>query len=357
MTIADIALNFIDNDEDGVIGLDGKLNIRPKYQREFVYDDGKRNAVIDTILKGFPLNVMYWSKNADGTFEIIDGQQRTISFCRYVTDDFTILINGESKGFRNLTATDKEKILNYKLMIYICEGTEKEKLAWFKVINIAGEKLTAQELLNASYTGTWLSHAKLLFSKSKCQAYMIGKDFVNGSPIRQEILETAISWINKGDVSGYMAKHQHSPNANELWNYFENVINWIKSTFPVYRKEMKGLDWGALYDAHHRTIRNATALEEQISQLMIDDEITNQKGIYAYVLTGDQRYLNLRKFTESQRRQKYEEQRGICKLCDKHFPIEYMEADHIDPWSKQGKTNTENCQMLCNPCNRRKSSK
>jgi len=242
-------------------------------------------------------------------------------------------------------------------MIYICEGTEKEKLAWFKVINIAGEKLTAQELLNASYTGTWLSHAKLLFSKSKCQAYMIGKDFVNGSPIRQEILETAISWINQGDVSGYMAKHQHSPNANELWNYFENVINWIKSTFPVYRKEMKGLDWGALYDAHHRTIRNATALEEQISQLMIDDEITNQKGIYAYVLTGDQRYLNLRKFTESQRRQKYEEQRGICKLCDKHFPIEYMEADHIDPWSKQGKTNTENCQMLCNPCNRRKSSK
>jgi uncharacterized protein with ParB-like and HNH nuclease domain len=192
---------YVDNAEEGVVGYNGKLNIRPKYQREFVYDDKKRNAVIDTICKDFPLNVMYWVKNEDGTFEVLDGQQRTISFCQYVKSDFSV----DNRAFHNLTNTEKEQILNYKLMVYFCEGNDKEKLDWFKIINIAGEKLTDQELRNAVYTGTWLTNAKSIFSKSNCAAYLLSKDYVNGSPIRQEILETALSWISNGEIEKYMS--------------------------------------------------------------------------------------------------------------------------------------------------------
>ena len=191
ITVREVAEKYVDNAEEGVVGYHGKLNIRPKYQREFVYDEKKRNAVMDTIRKDFPLNVMYWVKNEDGTFEVLDGQQRTISFCQYVNSDFSI----DNRAFHNLTNTEKEQILNYKLMVYFCEGNDKEKLDWFKIINIAGEKLTDQELRNAVYTGTWLTHAKSIFSKSNCAAYLLSKEYVNGSPIRQEILETALSWI------------------------------------------------------------------------------------------------------------------------------------------------------------------
>ena len=191
ITVRDVAEKYVDNDEEGVVGYNGKLNIRPKYQREFVYDDKKRNAVIDTIRKEFPLNVMYWVKNEDGTFEVLDGQQRTISFCQYVNGDFSV----DNRAFHNLTNTEKEQILNYKLMIYFCEGNDKEKLDWFKIINIAGEKLYDQELRNAVYTGTWLTSAKSTFSKSNCAAYLLSKDYAKGTPIRPEILQTAMSWI------------------------------------------------------------------------------------------------------------------------------------------------------------------
>ena len=244
MAIRDIAEKYVDNNEEGVIGYNGKLNIRPKYQREFVYDEKKRNAVIDTIMKGFPLNVMYWVKNDDGTFEILDGQQRTISFCQYVAGDFSV----KNRTFHNLTVTEQQQILDYPCMIYFCEGNDKEKLDWFKIINIAGEKLTDQELRNAVYTGTWLTSAKGIFSKTQCAAYNLSSKYVTGSPIRQEILQTAISWKNKGNIEEYMSIHQHDPNANELWIYFQNVINWVMLTFPKYRKEMKGIDWGKLYD-------------------------------------------------------------------------------------------------------------
>lgn len=189
ITIKEIAENYVDNQEEGVIGYNGKLNIRPKYQREFVYDEKKRNAVIDTIMKGFPLNVMYWVKNDDGTFEILDGQQRTISFCQYVVGDFSV----NNRTFHNLTVTEQQQILDYQCMIYFCEGNDKEKLDWFKIINIAGEKLTDQELRNAVYTGTWLTSAKSIFSKTQCAAYNLSSKYVTGSPIRQEILQTAIS--------------------------------------------------------------------------------------------------------------------------------------------------------------------
>ena len=353
ITVRDVAEKYVDNDEEGVVGYNGKLNIRPKYQREFVYDEKKRNAVIDTIRKDFPLNVMYWVKNDDETFEVLDGQQRTVSFCQYVNGDFSV----DNRAFHNLTNTEKEKILNYKLMVYFCEGNDKEKLDWFQIINIAGEKLTDQELRNAVYTGTWLSDAKLKFSKSNCAAYLLSKDYVPGSPIRQEILEKALSWISKGEIEKYMSIHQHDPNANELWMYFRSVIEWVKLTFTKYRKEMKGIDWGSLYDEFKDKMFDTAKLEQEIQALMMDDDVTAKKGIYQYVLTRNEKYLNIRAFTDSQKRAAYERQKGICVKCGKHFEFHEMEADHITPWHLGGKTNADNCQMLCKDDNRRKSGK
>lgn len=351
--IRDVVSGYIDNDEEGVRGYNNRLDIRPKYQREFVYDEKKRNAVIETINNGFPLNVMYWCKNDDGSYEILDGQQRTISFCQYVNGDFSL----NNRAFHNLTREEQEKILDYKLMIYICEGSEKEKLDWFKIINIAGEQLTPQELRNAIYTGSWLSDAKLKFSKTNCAAYLLAKEYIVGSPIRQEILETALKWINKGNPEGYMSAHQHDPNANELWTYFRNVIEWAKDTFTTYRSQMKGIDWGFLYDNFHTKTLDTNKLEEEIAELMMDEDVTNKKGIYSYVLTRDERYLNIRAFSENQKREAYERQNGICANCGVHFEIDEMEADHITPWHLGGKTTSENCQMLCRDCNRRKSGK
>ena len=233
-------------------------------------------------------------------------------------------------------------------------ATIRKKLDWFKIINIAGEKLYDQELRNAVFTGTWLTSAKGIFSKSNCAAYLLAKDYVNGSPIRQDILETAISWIANGDIDKYMSIHQHDPNANELWTYFRNVIEWVRLTFPAYRHEMKGINWGGLYDQFKGIVFDTTKLEREIAALMMDDDVTNKKGIYAYVLSRNERTLNIRAFTPAQKREAYERQRGICVKCSKHFELSEMEGDHITPWNKGGKTNAENCQMLCLECNRRK---
>lgn len=358
LTVRGIANGYIDNAEEGVRGYGGLLNIRPKYQREFVYDDTKRNAVIDTIKKGFPLNVMYWVKNEDGTFEVLDGQQRTVSFCQYVNGDFSL----NNKAFHNLTNTEKNAILDYKCMVYFCEGNDLEKLEWFKTINIAGEKLTDQELRNAVYTGEWLTNAKLKFSKSNCAAYNLANKYVNGSLIRQDYLETAISWINDGKIEEYMSIHQHDPNANELWAYFLSVITWVESTFVKYRREMKGINWGALYNRFHGQIFDTVQLEKRIADLMMDDDVTNKKGIYSYVLTGEEKYLSLRQFTESQKRTVYERQSGICPYCvnehrqKTHYEYTEMEGDHLTPWSEGGKTGIDNCQMLCKEHNRKKSN-
>jgi len=351
ITVREVVKNYVDNAEEGVVGYDGKLNIRPKYQREFIYKEKERAAVIDTIRKNFPLNVIYWVKNEDGLFEVLDGQQRTISFCQYVKGDFSI----NDRAFHNLTETEKNQILDYKLMVYFCEGNDKEKLDWFKIINLAGVKLTDQELRNAVYTGTWLTHAKSIFSKTNCPAYLLSKDYVSGTAIRQDILEMALSWKSKGKIENYMSIHQHDPNANELWLYFKNVIEWVKCTFTKYRKEMKGIDWGSLYDDFHNKLLDVDKLEQEIQTLMLDDDVTHKKGIYPYVLTRNENCLNIRVFTDSQKRAAYERQNGICAKCNAHFELSEMEADHITPWSKGGKTIPSNCQMLCKECNRRKS--
>jgi len=348
--VRDLTKGYQDNDEAGVVGYSGKLDIRPPYQREFIYRDKQRDAVIETIMRDFPLNVMYWAVRDGGDYEVIDGQQRTISVCQYVEGDFAF----KGRYFHNLRSDEQALIHNYPLMVYLCSGTESEKLEWFKTINIAGEKLTDQELRNAVYAGSWVSDAKRYFSKNGCPAYGLGSDYMNGAPIRQDYLETVIKWINGGEVEGYMAKQQHKPNANELWLYFQSVIAWVRATFPRHRKEMKTVAWGELYNGFKDTELDSAKLEVQVASLMADEDITRKKGIYYYVLDGQEKHLNIRAFTPNQKREAYERQGGICPVCGNHFLLEEMEADHITPWHEGGKTSAENCQMLCRDDNRRK---
>ena len=351
IAIKELTNSYEDNEENGVVGFNGKLDIRPPYQREFVYGDKERKAVIETVQKDYPLNVMYWAVREDGSYEVIDGQQRTISICQYVEGQFSV--NG--LAFHNLTNDKRQQILDYKLMVYFCSGKDSEKLEWFETINIAGKELTKQELRNAVYSGSWVSDAKRYFSKNSRPK--LGDDYLGGSANRQEYLETAISWISNGEIEEYMSINQHSANANELWLYFQAVISWIKATFPKYRKEMKGLPWGILYNEFKNQKFDSKKLEEEVTKLMIDEDVDSKKGIYSYVLTRKEKYLNIRAFSENQKRESYERQDGICPKCGVKFEIHEMEADHIDPWHEGGKSTEENCQMLCKHDNRIKSGK
>ena len=352
---------YVNNDEEGVLGYGGKLNIRPKYQREYIYKDKERNAVIDTVMKGFPLNVMYWADNENRTFEVLDGQQRILSICKYLNSEFSI----KYRAFHNLTDPEKKRIMNYELLVYFCKGDDEDKLDWFQTINIAGLKLSDQELRNAVYCGSWVTDAKRYFSKTGCPAFDIAGDYVKGVAIRQEILETAIEWINgngDGNIRKYMSKHQKETHATPLWNHFETVINWTKNTFPKYEKGMKGVDWGELYRNHKNDNLDPKKLQKQISKLMADDEVTNKKGIYPYVLNGDEKNLHLRIFSDSEKKSKFKQQGEKCasKKCpnaDKTLTIGDMEADHIKPWSEGGKTEPKNLQVLCRDCNRRKGAR
>ena len=353
ITVRDLTKGYFDDAENGVVGYDGKLDIRPPYQREFVYGDKERKAVIDTLQKDFPLNVMYWAVREDGNFEVIDGQQRTISICQFVNKDFSV--NG--LAFHNLTDDKQAQILDYKLMVYFCSGKDSEKLEWFETINIAGKELTKQELRNAVYSGSWVSDAKRYFSKSNCAAYSLGSDYLNGSAIRQDYLESTIRWISRDNIEQYMADNQHEPNANEIWLYFQAVINWVKAVFPKYRREMKGIEWGFLYNDFKDQKFDSKKLETEIAKLMEDEDVGNKKGIYIYVLTRKEKFLNIRAFSPNQKREAYERQKGICPVCTVEYKIEEMEADHITPWHLGGKTSADNCQMLCKDDNRRKSGK
>ncbi|MDR3234031.1 MAG: DUF262 domain-containing protein [Planctomycetaceae bacterium] len=348
--IRELVNGYTNSQEEGVRGYGGKLDIRPKYQREFVYKEQQRDAVITSVRNRFPLNVMYWVKNG-GNYEVLDGQQRTISICEYVANKFSVA----DKRFDNLTGDQQEPILDYELMVYFCEGTDSEKLAWFEIVNIAGAVLTKQELRNAVYTGEWLTDAKGYFSRTGCIAHQISVSYVNGAPIRQELLETAIAWINNGKIEEYMSVHQHDKDANELWQYFQNVITWVKEVFQVYRKEMKGLNWGGFYNCYKNDSFDTDKLEERIKTLMSDRDVNKKSGVYEYVLTGDERCLNIRNFDNNDKREVYERQNGVCPHCKQSFAIDKMEGDHITPWSQGGKTVTENCQMLCKDCNRRKA--
>ncbi len=381
ITVRELCASYEDLsvNEEGITGYGGRLNIRPKYQREFVYDDKKRNAVMETVWNGFPLNVMYWVKlpaaqaDAEDTapqslsggeplaYELLDGQQRTISICSFIAGEYMMTFDGNLLGFDNMTQEQKDRILDYQLQVYICEGTDEEKLRWFQTINIAGEKLTEQEIRNAIYNGAWTTQAKRRFSKSGCVAYKLGSDYMSGSPIRQDYFETVLRWIGAAQglsINEYMARHQNDNDADELWQYFQNVINWVRVHFTkLYKKEMKTVEWGLLYNRYRDTLLTATALGDEVARLMRDSDVQRKSGIFEYVFDHDIRHLGIRAFDDNTKREVYERQGGVCPLCGKHFEIEEMEADHITPWVEGGRTITDNCQMLCRSCNRHKSCK
>ena len=359
VTVRELVDDYRDDGEGGVCGYGGHLDIRPPFQREFVYKDKQRDAVIETINKGFPLNVMYWAVRQDGMYEVIDGQQRTISAAQYVKGDYSLT----GRYFHNLQDDEQERILDYPLQVYICEGSSSEKLDWFRIINIAGEKLTEPGACGMrSMLGPWVSDAKRHFSRQGCPAFAVGNKYLKGSPIRQEYLETAIRWaMGEGQtVEEYMGAHQHYKTATALWSHFRSVIERVAAVFPNYHDSMKSVDWGGFYEHLKDKNLDPEELKADVLRLILDDDVRRKAGIYPYLLTNDKKHLNLRAFTPAQKLRAFNklETAGVCPKCGKEsLSLSGMEADHITPWSKGGKTNDDNCQVLCKDCNRRKSDK
>lgn len=355
VTVNEVTEGYYNNAEEGVVGYGERLDIRPKYQREFVYKDHQRDEVIRSVMKNLPLNVIYWAKTGEDSYEVLDGQQRTISLCEYVDGSFSV----DDKYFYNLPDDQKKQILDYQLFVYVCDGTDSEKLDWFKIINIAGERLTDQELRNAVYAGSWVSDAKRYFSKTGSAAGTLAGDYLKGVSIRQEYLETAISWAANAEdttIEGYMSKRQHDPTAQGLWSYFRSVIEWVQAVFPKVRREMKGLPWGLYYNEHgKRTDLDPKKLELEIQHLLGDEDVTKKSGIYEYLLTGSEKALSIRAFDRRDKQAAYEKQNHLCAICKEEFEFNEMQGDHILEWSKGGHTTPDNCQMLCIDCHIKKS--
>lgn len=375
ITVGEVVSGYVDNsdNEEGIYGFDGRLNIRPKYQRNYVYDKKKRNAVIETVTNDYPLGIMYWVENDDGSYEILDGQQRTISISTFVSLDDPakgysipgLFGNPHARTFNQLLPKEKEKILNYELLVYVCKGADTDRLRWFETINIAGEKLSEQEIRNAQYSGPWLTDAKRYFSKSRSVAQCLATEPdvyislpVNNSWNRQGGLEKVLRWYindlkNNEKLESYMAEHQNDNDAKYLWEYFKNVIEWTKKTFLCYRKGMEKVEWGILYNTYSMNSYDADKIEKKVRELYTDDEVKDKSGIYYYIFDGKEKHLNLREFEPWQRETMYERQEGICPMCakegnNKKHSINEMHADHIKPWHLGGKTEIENGQMLCN---------
>lgn len=376
--IENLVKNFSDSEDEGTWAFDYKLNIRPAYQREFIYQAKQQLAVIDTIFKGYPLNSIYWVKNKNDTFEVLDGQQRIMSICLYSQNEFSY----NEQIFQGLPDDLKKKFLNYELQIYVCDGEESEKLDWFETINIANVPLTKQELRNAIYTGKWLTECKKVFSKEK-NNYILenAKKYLSGIANRQDFLETALLWmIDKNRIENnpkvkqltdnekkdkelreYMAKNQHMDNCRKEKLYFSQVIEWVKNTFqdnPI----MKQIEWGYLFNRFKEKSLKKD-YQEEINKLLDDEEVQNKKGIYWYVFDKNESHLNLRQFKKEHKITVYKKNDGICKACQKEgrekikYDYQEMEGDHIVPWSQGGKTEINNLQMLCIEHNRRKSNK
>lgn len=365
--IEDLIKNYVDDSDNqgAVVGYGGNLNIRPAYQRNFVYHEKERNAVIDTVMKHYPLNSIYWNLNSDGTYEVIDGQQRIISICQFCNPDnekaYSINLDGKKdwRKFDALSPTMQKNILEYELNVYVCyDGTDDEKLEWFKTININSEPLKDQELRNAQFTGKWLAEAKYYFSRTNGNAFQLAKDYINGSPNRQEYLETALKWIVDRDklksIEEYMGNHRNDEDAEDLWTYFKKVIDWVETYFPTKRKIMKGLEWGILYNLYKDNDYNPAKLEKEINELLQDDDITNQKGIYEYLLSGKskttERKLSLRAFSEKEKNQLYEIQNHKCAKCGKEFSIDELDAHHKIQWANGGHTTIDNGILYCKEC-------
>ena len=383
-TVADLCDGYLSNSDDGsstdsVFGFGNRLNIRPSFQRNNVYNDEKRNAVIQTILNKCPLNTMYWVDMENGKYECLDGQQRTLAICKYLCGEFAVssplFPSNLAQDFPNLQTNLNniaQDILDYELDIYVCKGTPAEKMLWFHVINTSGEPLNEQELRNSSYTGMWLSDAKARFSSSNGRGVVLAninpnnnqnEPLLSGSWNRQEFLQTALDWISNSKnttIESYMLNHRGDSDASELWQYFSQVLEWVRGKFITYNSALKGMNWGEIYKnfnegKYNNSIiqKSASEIQSEIIRLNNDKEVTaKMSGIYKYIITGEQKYLQLRTFDESIARAVYEKQKHMCIYCqqegiNKEYAFKEMEADHIQPWSKGGKTEESNCQMLC----------
>lgn len=380
LTVADICDGFVYNQLEGkgLFGLSGKLTIQPEYQRNYIYAEGggkREQAVIQSLLKGYPLGLIYFNTVGEDTFEVLDGQQRITSIGRFVTNKFAIVDNGNPKNFDSLAADQQERIRQSKLLIYECEGTETEIKQWFETINIAGVPLNQQELLNAIYSGPFVTKAKEEFSNSQNANIQKWSAYVKGSANRQDYLERALDWVSKGSIGSYMSAHRNDSNVDELKNYFNAVIDWASTVFTAVMPEMKGLEWGRLYEQHHGKSYDPKETSDAVNKLAADDEVTNRRGIFEYVLGGstDTKLLNVRVFDEKVKKATYAKQtqaaqatgESNCPFCaighdankSRIYQFKEMDADHVSAWSKAGDSTAKNCQMLCVTHNRAKGNR
>ena len=378
LKVRDLIVGYNEDEESSkVVAWGGNLDVRPEYQREYVYDDQKRDSVINTVLHEFPLNIMYFVDRGEDSkgarYEVLDGQQRIISICRFATNSaISVKLPAPTGGYNivnypNLFDELKEIFLNYELQVYVCQGTEKEKIDWFEVINIAGEKLEKQEIRNAVLHSAWLTDAKSIFSRRNGGANKHYGKYYSGDVIRQKFLETSFRWAadNEGiqgkDVENvirqYMMNHSQDADANALWKYIEDVFEWVQKTFGKFDKFMNGVEWGYLYNRHKDDVLDPKEIQKKIDTLMGDDEVQKKSNIYEFILTGEEKILSLRTFPERDKKTMYSRQNGLCNLCGKPFKYEEMHADHVKPWSKGGITDISNGQMLCTTCNLKKSNK
>ena len=379
ITVSDICEGFVYNslEAKGLFGLSGTLTIQPEYQRNYIYADGKRDvAVIESILKGYPLGLIYFNRVNEKSLEVLDGQQRITSFGRFVTNKFAIKDeNGMEQYFSGIASDKQQKILNTKLLIYECEGTESEIKEWFRTINISGVPLTNQELLNAVYSGPFVTLGKEEFSNSQNANIHKWGAYISGSANRQDFLERALEWVSKEKVGDYMSQHRFETNITELKNYFTSVIDWVSTVFTDVESEMKGLEWGRLYETYHKQPYNSKTVSEQVKNLYADPYIKNRKGVFEYILGGstDTKLLEVRVFDEATKKSTYaiqtaEAEKKVISNCSycaighdanktKIWKLTEMDADHVTAWSKGGATVTKNCEMLCKSHKRAKGNK
>lgn len=382
-TVKEISNGFVYNELEGkgLFGLSGRLTIQPEYQRNYIYADGKRDvAVIHSLLKGYPLGLIYFNKPSEDALEVLDGQQRITSFGRFITGKFAIKDdNGMEQYFSGLAKDQQEKILNTEILVYECEGTETEIKEWFKTINTVGVPLNDQELLNAVYSGTFTTAGKSEFSNSQNANIMKWSAYISGSANRQDFWERALEWVSGGkdNIGGYMSQHRNDDNINEVKTYFNTVIDWVASVFVDVEPEMKGLEWGRLYEEHHAKAYDPAELSKEVKALYGDGYVKNRKGIWEFVLRGskdeDRNLLDIRVFDEPTKKANYakqtaeaeEDNLSNCPFCavghgankTKIWKLSEMDADHVTAWSKGGKTSAENCQMLCKTHNRAKGNR
>lgn len=378
ITVAELCKGFVYNEIEGkgLYGWNGKLIIQPEYQRNYIYNDGKKDvAVVESVLRGFPLGLIYFTLRDDGMYEVLDGQQRITSLGRFLTNRLTLDYEGNAQNFSSLPENTQKNFSETTLTIYICQGTEKEIKDWFQIINIGGVRLNDQEMRNAVYSGPFVTALKALYSNSQNPMQQKWRHYVKGDPKRQEVMETVLAWVSRNNIDGYMAAHRHDSDISPVTSYFDSVIDWVSGVFPTLYPEQRGLPWGDLYERYHDKPYNPEKTDAEVSRLMADEYVTNKRGIFEYLLGGstDTSLLYIRLFDnhtiktvyERQTKEAKEKGESNCPLCaisdgpnkNRIYKLSEMDADHVTAWSKGGSTNISNCQMLCKTHNRAKGNR